>query len=416
MNFVFEDVGKLENFLSCPDVNPSGIRRFAPSPLAVTMLHRTQLAKLFPIKGKPRPYIIATGVNHHPNDWTTVSGRQSAFTFLHKKQLNDLRDGKAMVLFDQSLEGYQTSWLWEFFHNDCETNNINPASVIYTTGNMLAKEQYNSWAEAHSISNRISVIPYTHFESDMYMLSKDLDISLNVEKHLRYKETHETKTFNCLQKRLRDHRIWFYTKMYQAGILNDGLVSMNAFSTHPNRLEGSILPKEELEEANKILPLLVYGKNNNEHDDSFYIRRIQDNVCLDTWVSVISEASFADQDLTLFLSEKIFKPIVCFHPFIIVGNKGSLKELRRMGYKTFDGFIDERYDELTTFERYDAIIESIKKIINIEDKAAWYQSMQDILIHNYNTLVANAKKVNPAYIELQQIYNNYFKLGKNDVR
>jgi L-rhamnose mutarotase len=126
----------------------------------------------------------------------------------------------------------------------------------------------------------------------------------------------------------------------------------------------------------------------------------------------VSEASFSDFDQQLFLSEKVFKPIVCFHPFIILGNKGSLKELRDMGYKTFDGFIDESYDNLSTFERYDAIVESIKKIIAIEDKASWFESMRPILEHNYENLKKNATKINPAFDSLEKAYNKYFKLGK----
>ena len=178
-------------------------------------------------------------------------------------------------------------------------------------------------------------------------------------------------------------------------------------------MDGKSIESPKATAANKSLPLLLYGKNNNEHPDDFYITRIQDNVFLDSWVSVISEASFADCDNELFLSEKIFKPIACHHPFIIFGNKNSLHELRKMGYKTFNGFIDESYDTLPTFERLDAIIESIKKIIAIKDKTLWYNSMKDILVHNYNTLISNSQKINPAIIQLENAYTRYFKLHKN---
>ena len=276
---------------------------------------------------------------------------------------------------------------------------------------MLAADQYNDWANQRNQELRINVIPYTHFESNIANIAGDLKLSLSVEQHLEYKNSHDIKSFNCLQKRLRGHRIWFYVKMHTAGILNDGLVSMNSFPPDSVWLSGQRLASEDIIESTKELPLLVYGKSNNEYDDGYYIRRIQDTVCLDSWVSVISEASFADSDITLFLSEKTFKPIACLHPFIILGNRGSLAELRKMGYKTFDGFIDESYDSLPTFERFDAVIESIKKIIAIEDKAAWYESMKDILIHNYNTLKDNERKTNPACIKLQQVYNTYFNIG-----
>jgi hypothetical protein len=237
-------------------------------------------------------------------------------------------------------------------------------------------------------------------------------LEASVDKHLSYKKINEIKDFNCLQKRLRGHRVWFYIRMFEEQLLKHGLVSMNPFNTNTVYFEDRILPKERADVANSMLPLIVHGKNNNEFDDRYYIQRIQDQVCLDSWVTVVSEASFSDFDQQLFLSEKVFKPIVCFHPFIILGNKGSLKELRDMGYKTFDGFIDESYDNLSTFERYDAIVESIKKIIAIEDKASWIESMRPILEHNYENLKKNATKINPAFASLEKAYNKYFKLGK----
>jgi len=417
MNFVFEDKDNHLNFTNCSDIIGSGARRFAPSPIANTIIHRTKMAKIFPMTHKPRPYIISTGVNHSPNDWTGYSkaignSKATVFSYISKKQINDIRDGKAMLLFDQSLEGYHSEWLWEFFHKECEDYQISPESVIYVTGNSLCDKQYDKWANDNAIENRLTAIPYVHFEADVYNNSVWTSLDISVDKHLSHKKINEIKDFNCLQKRLRGHRIWFYIRMFEEELLKHGLVSMNPFNTNTVCFEGRAFPKERAEMANSILPLLVHGKNNNEFDDRYYIQRIQDQVCLDSWVTVISEPSFSDYDQQLFLSEKIFKPIVCFHPFIILGNKNSLKELHSMGYKTFDGFIDESYDSLPTFERYDAIVESIKKIIAIEDKAAWFESMRSILEHNYENLKRNATKVNPAVVKVEQAYNKYFKLGK----
>jgi L-rhamnose mutarotase len=417
MNFVFEDLENFLNYIDGPDTVSSGLRRFAPSPTAVTVIHRTQMASKFSMENKPRPYIIAAGVNHSPNDWTGYSlaignNKTTAFSNINKKQLKDVQQGKAMLLFDQSLEGYHAPWLWEYFHKECLDYNINPEAVIHITGNSLCDKQYDKWATDNNISNRMTAIPYVHFEADVYKQSIWNHIDISVDKHLEYKKTNEIKDFNCLQKRLRAHRIWFYIRMFEEELLKNGLVSMNPFNTSTVYFEDRIVPKSRADAANSILPLLVHGKNNNEFDDGYYIKRVQDQVCLDSWVTIISEASFSDLDQQLFLSEKVFKPIACLHPFIILGNKGSLKELRDMGYKTFDGFIDESYDNLSTFERYDAIVESIKKIINIENKVKWYNSMRPILEHNYETLKKNSTTINPAFIKLERAYKKYFKLGK----
>ena len=135
-----------------------------------------------------------------------------------------------------------------------------------------------------------------------------------------------------------------------------------------------------------------------------------DQIYLDTWVTIISEASFSDADETVFISEKTFKPIACKHPFMFLGNKGSLKKLREMGYKTFHPFIDESYDELSTFDRFDAIIKELKRIDTIPDKFKWIQSMKDILEHNYQVLNQRETQVPPAHTELFNYYNTYFNL------
>jgi hypothetical protein len=58
------------------------------------------------------------------------------------------------------------------------------------------------------------------------------------------------------------------------------------------------------------------------------------------------------------------------------------------------------------------IIESIKKIIAIEDKFSWFESMRPILEHNYENLKKNSTEINPAFVTVERTYKKYFKLGK----
>jgi hypothetical protein len=80
-----------------------------------------------------------------------------------------------------------------------------------------------------------------------------------------------------------------------------------------------------------------------------------------------------------------------------------------MGYKTFDGFIDESYDTLPTHSRMQAIIESLKKITEIEDKLAWFDSMRDIVQHNYRVLHRLQDTRPEASNELVEYCKGYFK-------
>jgi hypothetical protein len=96
-------------------------------------------------------------------------------------------------------------------------------------------------------------------------------------------------------------------------------------------------------------------------------------------------------------------------PFIILGSKGTLKYLRRLGYRTFDGFIDESYDECEDGERYAAVIDSLKKIKNIQDKLSWYRSMQDILEHNHRVFLSIGTSRSVEHLEIIKYYKEYFK-------
>lgn len=398
MRFVFE--AKNLNFVKCTGVNSSGIKIFPSSPLVSRLpwYHKTKL------KFWDKKYIIASGVAHHPDNWART-GADSFFNFLPAEYLNDLRKGTAMLLLDQSHEGYQTLWLWEYFHKQCIEYQVNPTSLIYVTGNLLAEVQYTIWSENNNIVDRLTVISYAHFEYDVQHLAVKsnltTDFSVNVE--YKAKDLESIKLFNCLNKRKRPHRFWFYTKLVEHNLTDRGLISINEFDICQMYVENRIPPADLIERANSRIPSTIYGISNTEHPDSYYIKRIRDDVCLDSWVSVVSESSFSDLDNEVFISEKTFKPIACMHPLIILGNQGSLIKLRELGYKTFDGFIDETYDTLPTFERMEAIAIALKKIDAINDKLAWYKSMQPILEHNRKQLAINAGLNNPAIIKLKTI-------------
>src|SRR5262249_40124055 len=53
------------------------------------------------------------------------------------------------------------------------------------------------------------------------------------------------------------------------------------------------------------------------------------------------------------ITEKPLKPLANFHPFLLLGNPGSLGLLRKLGFETFAKVLDESYDdELDPAKRY----------------------------------------------------------------
>lgn len=100
-------------------------------------------------------------------------------------------------------------------------------------------------------------------------------------------------------------------------------------------------------------------------------------------ISLISDTIFFKRNG--FISEKIFKPIMYLQPFLIAGPPNYLKEIRDMGFKTFDGLIDESYDtENDDMKRLNMIIEEIKRLssIPIEELRDKLKEIEHILIYN----------------------------------
>tara|TARA_B110000858_G_scaffold195815_2_gene253110 strand:+ start:86 stop:697 length:612 start_codon:yes stop_codon:yes gene_type:complete len=198
-----------------------------------------------------------------------------------------------------------------------------------------------------------------------------------------------------------------YSAIRDANLHHDGLCSMNEFP-YPQFQDFDYEGREYEYDwigIKEELPALVYGKDNQSKGDAHYINRFNFDVCLDSWVTVVSEASFFDTDGTQFISEKTFKAIASRSPFIIFGNKGSLKRLKEWGYKTFDDFWDESYDELSSWERFDKILECLHDIKN-KNMMQTFTQMEEILEWNFHTLQRNAAKAPDAYFKLKDYYDN----------
>ena len=106
----------------------------------------------------------------------------------------------------------------------------------------------------------------------------------------------------------------------------------------------------------------------------------------DSYINLVTETFFGRN---VFLSEKIFKPLSNLQPFIVLGDYGTLAELKRLGFKTFEPFIDESYDlEIDPKIRMEKIEKEIQKLKNksIQEIHEWYYSIKDILLYNQNHL------------------------------
>jgi hypothetical protein len=89
----------------------------------------------------------------------------------------------------------------------------------------------------------------------------------------------------------------------------------------------------------------------------------------------------------LHLTEKVFKPIVSKRPFFLVATPGSLAYFKSYGFRTFDRWIDESYDqEPDHYIRIEKITAEIARLCAMDSRALeqMYQEMQETLEYNFN--------------------------------
>lgn len=366
-------------------------------------------------------YIISTCVAYHPNDWAdgpNTTSSKSLFEYLSPKFVKDLQNRKAMLLIDQSVEGYSVPWLWEWFHNKCELYNIDPASIMYFTGDQSCTDNYDRWCSANSVTTKLNVFPSITLGMYIRLHYERNHLNINFDELLEYKSSNKDSIslFDSTNMRPRLQRILNFLTLFNEGLLDYGNISMPKKSdwgsmgmVHPQMLASHRLPANIIDLLEDKQYFARHSHDNNTEHYWVFVERILHDLYRNSWVSLISESSYFEREYAVFISEKTFKPIASLQPFIIVGSKDSLKYLRKMGYKTFHPYIDESYDDLPDEQRFKAVAEALKKIQNIEDKASWYNSMRDILEHNQRLFLSITKDEPSEWAAIKSCYFNYFK-------
>lgn len=94
------------------------------------------------------------------------------------------------------------------------------------------------------------------------------------------------------------------------------------------------------------------------------------------------------------VTEKVYKPMVCKHPFVLAGSAHTLRELKKYGFKTFSPWFDETYDSIEhDGERMEALFAEIERLCAIPD-AEWQKMQQEmlpVLEHNLDLIISDGK-------------------------
>ena len=147
-------------------------------------------------------------------------------------------------------------------------------------------------------------------------------------KNTKFNFDHSNKKYDFLylNKAPRSHRVKLYNKLKDKGVLENSIYTFTMLD-EPIRLD----KKYELPGIDpKDYPR--FGKDQDIFEPPYN----------DTCCSIVSETN--DNDYEVFMTEKIWKPILAQQFFIVHGNYLYLQRLREMGFKTFNNYFEEAYD------------------------------------------------------------------------
>ena len=311
----------------------------------------------------------------------------------------------SLLLFDNLYEG-GVDIVVSRIHKIIDTLGLDPLKVYYSSAALDAKMLYDKFCKRDNSTYKINILSANSWELALLKASEKVHSNFRVE--------NRKKLFLCFNRVLRAHRLALVALMLSEHLVDKSYYSFFPDYSHSGNTHGDgekaafyslkqflnnelYTHIESVYNQNKsIFPLRLnispeYNKNFLSQDDAELFEN--------SYISLVTETFFfkfnrdwdgiIHDDHSIFFSEKIYKPILMKHPFILVGRPYSLVYLRKLGYRTFSPFINESYDRiLDDSERLNAIIAELVRLSKFSDDEwiTFLSNIKDIVEHNHNVL------------------------------
>lgn len=176
----------------------------------------------------------------------------------------------------------------------------------------------------------------------------------------------DLKHFMCLNRKPHQHRVELVDSIKH--LIKYGYVSLG--SNPPIILKNDIINHEGDLAAGGTLKItnditgLGHKENWNRH-----------------FLNVVTETTIHTD---VFLSEKIFKPILGKRPFIVLGDSNVYQVLKNWGFDTFDDLFGEGYNGKWHTDRITWISDVLENLVKEKNLKTWLYSLKPRLDYNYN--------------------------------
>ena len=304
-------------------------------------------------------------------------------------ELKQIRDGNTILVLSNTYEAFHH--IVEPIYNEVVIKlSIPPGNIILMSESADIDQEVNRIAAKYNLPElQCEWSRIYEYYITKYRATGNFPILM----HKPYE-----KKFLNFNRRWRPHRPVFVSLLKLHGLLDSGYVSFASGQDEPgdwNRIWDGIVTMEPslIPHKNEIVNMPpLYLDSTDLGELLMFLTPATEEYYANTYFSVVSETNFyAELGPGLFASEKTFKPIMMKHPFILLSRPHSLDMLRKIGYQTFDGIIDESYDqEENDQKRMMMVLEETKRLssLNTEELTDFLNNAKIICEHNYQTLHA----------------------------
>lgn len=330
--------------------------------------HSIRLSKWFDIQVKDveeikEKYYYVIDVYPH-SFWEKKEAR---YPKISGQAISDIKNGKSkiLILFPNEALDPSRHDVPLILNTWAANYNLPLGSIIVSSGNY----SYGHYLKKEKC---IKYIPFTIWEYNTKHRCTPKKIEI-FEKFIINKRK-RSKVYLCYNRRTRLHRFDLVYKLKERKIIEKGFVSLGndlcfSIKKRPN------IPTDFL----KSLPITFDETDLSVNQASSFVTKD----FINSYVSVITE-TWTDHD-RIFPSEKIFKPIIALHPFLVIASPGFLKQMEDLGYKTFSEWFDQSYDEEQNLDlRIEKIFAEIKRLCSLSE-----EQLQNMLIEMLPTLKHN---------------------------
>jgi len=333
-------------------------------------------------------------VSHNNNTYIIYDfdcGRDRGMADL-RNTINNYSKEKPYIVLSNAFEGEihfkQPDTFLEELHTILRDYDHKKIILVMCDANL--NQNYKRWCknrkEKEIIGHRI-YFPYTLLQRTIDHYNKHR----SRKKHLINKYKH----FICMNAAAKPHRFRMVEKLFSEGWNDKGYITyLNRYGANTKHMANENFQGQDL--------LLDFNAKTIDEQSNQEILPIQYKQAV---FDIVNESIISDT--SVFVTEKIWKPILHKNPFIVLGSRGTCKHLEKFfGIRLYQDMINYSFDYIDYPQRFNRIVnDNLRRIMNmpIEKLNEWLNSeeVQYILEYNHTKLINTQIPEQIDYIDKQ---------------